>query len=85
MTLKNYYLQLEKNVRPTRPILDHEKKYEDKMYERDIFLEVLPMTGSSASALAVIDIVKNAILGRCGETRNEMEFEVGHKFLFYIE
>ena len=59
MTLKNYYLQLEKTVRPTRPILDHEKKYEDKMYERDIFLEVLPMTGSSASALAVMDIVKN--------------------------
>ena len=26
-----------------------------------------------------IDIVKNAILGRCGETRNEMKFEVGHK------
>ena len=37
------------------------------------------MKSKYALLIYQIDIVKNATLGRCGETRNEMKFEVGHK------
>ena len=52
MTLKDYYLQLEKT--------GDDKKYEVKRnkYEKDLFFEILPITGSWASAMAVKDIVK---------------------------
>ena len=53
MTLKDYYLQLEKT--------GEDKKYEVRknQYEKDLFFEILPITGSWASAMAVKDIVKN--------------------------
>merc|ERR1712172_468775 len=46
MTLKDYYLQLERTG-------------DDNKYEKDLFFEILPITGSWASAMAVKDIVKN--------------------------
>ena len=59
MILKDYYLNLERTAPRQNILNDLYNKFEDKVYEKDVFFEILPWTGSWPSALAVRDIVKN--------------------------